>query len=72
MSIAEFSSDHYERAYGKKPRGQNKWVFKIYAPGGPFTYISDCIKTLTEAKKDVREYIRYRYNASYISIQILP
>ena len=43
----EFSTTHYERAHGKKPRGTGRWAFMVdsdivFAPGA---------MTLVEAKK---------------------
>lgn len=50
----EFNDTEYMKAYGHNPKGRGTWWFNIFGE----QYQAGCLKTLTEAKKEVREHIK--------------
>lgn len=71
-----FSDREYIYEHGHAPKGRGCWMFEIEG----IEYTAGCCKTLTEAKKEVSEYIRsvvpdgYTgcYGDGWITVNILP
>ena len=64
-----FYDHEYCWTHGKIPKGRGTWMFSIEGEW----YEAGCLKTLTEAKKEVREYIKKtRPDAVTVAVTIMP
>ena len=67
----EFTDREYIREHGHAPRGRGCWMFSFEG----YEYTARCCQTLTEAKKEVKEYIKKIAPEGYtgfVYVNIMP
>lgn len=67
----EFTTSEYLKEHGKEPKGRGGWMFSFEG----YEYTAQAGKTLTEAKKEVREYVKKIAPPGYtetVYVDVLP